>query len=230
MPFVSFAPAHCEVNPHKRPQRDFGFNPFFQILSAVENELNGNQSKSEQRETPKRRKTVIKPRFDIRATEAAYHIEGELPGVSDKESLDIRFVDEHTLVIKGEITRKTLESNVDNGAGAEEAGKQPERSVSPTLSTRSLNATVEEVDETTGEVAPSATTITKSETAPQISSEEKSKGPKFWLTERSVGVFERRFEFQDLIDQEGVKATLEHGILEIVVPRRQPVVKKVQIL
>ena len=51
----------------------------------------------------------------------------------------------------------------------------------------------------------------------------------YWLSERKVGVFERRFSFQGLIDEDGVKAHLEHGLLTVVVPKRKPYVRKVQI-
>jgi HSP20 family molecular chaperone IbpA len=52
---------------------------------------------------------------------------------------------------------------------------------------------------------------------------------KYWISERPIGVFERRFAFQGLIDQDNVKAHLENGLLTIVVPKRQPYVRQVQI-
>jgi len=52
---------------------------------------------------------------------------------------------------------------------------------------------------------------------------------KLWVSERSVGVFDRRFNFQGLIDQDNVKASLENGLLTVVVPKRKPYVRQVQI-
>jgi len=52
---------------------------------------------------------------------------------------------------------------------------------------------------------------------------------RYWVAERSIGVFERKFNFQGLIDQDNVKASLEHGLLTVVVPKRQAYVRQVQI-
>lgn len=43
---------------------------------------------------------------------------------------------------------------------------------------------------------------------------------KFTRTERSNGVFYRRFALPDSADADGVKATGRHGVLEIVIPKR----------
>ncbi|RJE18648.1 Heat shock protein [Aspergillus sclerotialis] len=45
------------------------------------------------------------PRFDVRETKDAYHLDGELPGISQKE-VDIEFTDPHTLVVKGKTQRE----------------------------------------------------------------------------------------------------------------------------
>jgi HSP20 family molecular chaperone IbpA len=39
------------------------------------------------------------------------------------------------------------------------------------------------------------------------------------VSERQVGQFERTFTFLAKVDQDGVKASLNHGILSIVVPK-----------
>ena len=44
---------------------------------------------------------------------------------------------------------------------------------------------------------------------------------KYWVSERTVGSFQRSFNFPGEIDQDGVKASLEHGILKIVVPKTE---------
>ncbi|KAI5838079.1 HSP20-like chaperone [Morchella snyderi] len=43
---------------------------------------------------------------------------------------------------------------------------------------------------------------------------------KFWVSERSVGEFQRNFSFPGAVDLDLVKASLEHGILKIVVPKK----------
>ncbi|BCR92135.1 Hsp20/alpha crystallin family protein [Aspergillus chevalieri] len=40
------------------------------------------------------------PRFDVRESDDAYHLDGELPGIS-QENIDIEFSDRRTLVISG---------------------------------------------------------------------------------------------------------------------------------
>ncbi|KAL1962279.1 hypothetical protein VTN77DRAFT_9869 [Rasamsonia byssochlamydoides] len=45
------------------------------------------------------------PRFDVRETKDAYLLDGELPGVNQKD-IDIEFSDPQTLVIKGRIQRE----------------------------------------------------------------------------------------------------------------------------
>jgi HSP20 family protein len=54
--------------------------------------------------------------------------------------------------------------------------------------------------------------------------------PKLWVSERSVGEFHRSFSFPSRVDQDGVKASLKNGILEIVVPKAaKPANKKISI-
>lgn len=45
------------------------------------------------------------PRFDVREADDAYHLDGELPGVAQKD-IDIEFSDSQTLVVKGHTERE----------------------------------------------------------------------------------------------------------------------------
>lgn len=45
------------------------------------------------------------PRFDIRETNDAYFLDGELPGIEQKD-IDLEFTDPHTLVVKGATQRE----------------------------------------------------------------------------------------------------------------------------
>ncbi|GAD97451.1 30 kDa heat shock protein [Paecilomyces variotii No. 5] len=45
------------------------------------------------------------PKFDVRETNEAYHLDGELPGINQKD-VDIEFSDPQTLVIKGRTERE----------------------------------------------------------------------------------------------------------------------------
>ena len=44
-------------------------------------------------------------------------------------------------------------------------------------------------------------------------------GPKYWVSERSVGEFHRAFSFPSRVNQDEVKASLKNGILNVVVPK-----------
>jgi HSP20 family molecular chaperone IbpA len=50
------------------------------------------------------------PRFDVRESEDAYHLDGELPGIAQK-NIDIEFSDPQTLVVKGRSEREYTTPN-----------------------------------------------------------------------------------------------------------------------
>ncbi|RMJ27617.1 Heat shock protein [Aspergillus sp. HF37] len=70
------------------------------------------------------------PRFDVRETKDAYHLDGELPGISQKE-VDLEFTDAHTLVVKGSTQREhSIEPAEDReGSGPSHKYWATERSV-----------------------------------------------------------------------------------------------------
>ncbi|KAL7267578.1 hypothetical protein RUND412_009832 [Rhizina undulata] len=51
--------------------------------------------------------------------------------------------------------------------------------------------------------------------------EESGVRTKYWVSERTVGEFQRSFSFPGSIDIDAVKASLEHGILKIAVPKKE---------
>ncbi|RVD83565.1 uncharacterized protein DFL_007949 [Arthrobotrys flagrans] len=52
---------------------------------------------------------------------------------------------------------------------------------------------------------------------------------RYWIAERPIGIFERKFKFEGLIDQNNVRAFLENGLLTVVIPKREAFVKSVLI-
>ena len=112
------------------------------------------------------------PRFDIRESDDSYHLDGELPGLTQKD-IDIEFSDPQTLNVKGRSERAYT-----SGPEAEAQGDE-----------------VQQIDK-------------KSEPI-----------HRFWASERSVGEFQRTFSFPVSVDQNNVKASLNNGILSIVVPK-----------
>jgi len=153
------------------------------------------------------RRTTFSPNFDVRETESAYILEGELPGFHDKSKLNIEFTDPQTLFIKGRLEKSR---------SATEAESHQE----------SHKARVEDASDEQGKEKRKQEVEGKG-TDTEVKKESK---PKLWVSERTSGEFQRSFTFPINIDQEGVKASLEHGLLSVVVPKRsQPVGRKIEI-
>lgn len=72
---------------------------------------------------------------------------------------------------------------------------------------------------------PAATSSPSSSTSTTSSQKEH-----YWVSERSVGEFQRTFTFSARVDQDGVRAALKNGILSIVVPKEAaPKTKKIRV-
>lgn len=168
----------------------------------------------------------------MREVGASYELQGELPGLEQKD-LDIEFVDERTLVIRGRTASEKVESNEPAepvAAAADEAAAATGDNVSERSASYQKPSVEEEeyVDagaESSGEGAktPNSTTDQAAPAAEVALKAESQKAAepafKYWVSERSVGEFERRFSFPGRVDQEAVKASLRNGILSVVVPK-----------
>ncbi|KAG9241724.1 putative 30 kDa heat shock protein [Calycina marina] len=204
MPF--FTPAHYT------PEADI-----FSILSAL-SEDSTPQKSCARRQAPDQTQT-FSPRFDVIETDNAYELHGELAGLAEKD-LSIEFFDAQTIVIKGKTDRFTS------------ATKAPELEAMPALqddnhseagSEKSHQPTVEDEYDTSD--APLATTVSnvtaqnEPDEKPAEKKEEEKK--KFWVSERRVGSFTRRFSFSHRIEIDEVSASLKNGLLRVVVPKSQ---------
>jgi HSP20 family protein len=147
---------------------------------------------------------AFSPNFDVHETDAAYVLEGEVPGLSeqDKKNLEIEFTDENTLLIRGKIER-SYKSQSPSESEADK-GKEKEH--------ESHKATVE--DEPEGQV-------TKTSDKKEVQKKSDTPNVRYWVSERSIGSFQRSFTFPGLIDQDAVTAKLKDGVLTINVPKRQ---------
>jgi HSP20 family molecular chaperone IbpA len=209
------------------------FAPLFRLLDDYDDHHSTRSSGASHRRNNKSTAPSFVPKFDVREANNSYLLDGELPGVQQKD-VEIEFTDPYTLVIKGRAeynyngNSEQGELNQDDSASSKSKSHQP---------------TVEDADEeTTGngnDFAVTTTSVTPKESS--TSSEEglsniaKSKGvqkPSFiyWVSERSVGEFHRTFTFPTRVNQDAVKAGLKNGILSIVVPK-EPVhtAKKIRI-
>jgi len=166
------------------------------------------------------------PNFNVLETSQAYILEGELPGLSDKKTVDIEFTDHQTLVVKGRISRNTTEAATTTpGDTTTTTDTAPEQASSKT-------ATVEEVvDEADNDrsapwtvISPSTNAKGKSVAKDTTPAQAKTKPEiRYWVTERNTGFFQRNFKFPGPIDQDNVIAKLVDGILTIEVPKQTKV-------
>ncbi|KAI5293115.1 hypothetical protein KEM52_005821 [Ascosphaera acerosa] len=151
------------------------------------------------------------PRFDVRESKDAYHLDGELPGLVQKD-VELSFTDPHTLLVKGTVNREYHKSSDDDAA--------PEK--------EKKTATVEDAGED-GD-APVSQEVAKTNTETGVAKKTDKPAFKYWVSERSSGSFHRTFNFPAQIDQDNVKASLKDGILSVTVPKAPaPTLKKIEI-
>ncbi|KAL7267659.1 hypothetical protein RUND412_009747 [Rhizina undulata] len=143
----------------------------------------------------KTHRRAFSPNFDLHETPKAYVLEGQLPGLKDKSNVNIEFTNAQTLFISGKIERSNSRTPGDG-----EHGEQTE------------------IDEEGS--GKENTTAGQTGTAVQKESDSGAR-TKYWLSERIVGEFQRSFSFPGNIDIDAVKASLEHGILKVVVPKKE---------
>jgi HSP20 family protein len=134
------------------------------------------------------------PRFDVHEGKDAYQVQGDLPGVEQK-NINIEFTDVNTLTISGHTEHEHSEGDLPE----EPKGK-------------AKSATVEDEPEPGETQAPAAT----SEQGKRVGHRHKRS---YLVRERSVGEFRRSFTFPGKIDQDNVKASLKDGILTVNIPK-----------
>jgi len=87
-------------------------------------------------------------------------------------------------------------------------------------------------------VAEEQTPITETQTVqatatqqPQPSTQQQQPESRYWVSERSVGSFQRVFQFPTRVDHDNIKASLKDGLLSITIPKAQaPGVKRINVL
>lgn len=170
------------------------FRPFLSLFNDTFNEL--------QKISDTAGKTFA-PRFDVRELEDKYVLEGELPGIAQKD-IAIEFLDGQTLTIKGRTEHHRKEGP--SFPAGEDDVPQESPADSPASSAK---ADSKQVAATNG----GSQDVSKREARPTKHT--------YWITERSVGEFARSFAFPNRVDQDQVKASLKDGILSVVVPKLQ---------
>ena len=190
------------------PNTEYG--PLFRLLDDYTNQYSsGNSTSSSIR--------AFHPKFDVREHKDSYELQGELPGIEQKD-VHIEFADPHTLVIKGRIERE-YSSDGSQAARGSITGEVTDNT--------SHKATVEDEDAETSHTSGKGAgkdgqkggekngQVAKSGGSDQV----QKGGTKYWVSERSVGEFHRAFSFPSRVDQDNVKASLKNGILSIQIPK-----------
>lgn len=146
----------------------------------------------------------FQPKFDLRETKEAFELDGELPGI-DQKDISIEFIDPTTLVVKGRVEREY--------SGPGDAPQQGR--ITGDVSDQHHQSHKATVEDETSE-GQQQQQMTQTDQKDQKQSQNK---PRFWITERSVGEFSRAFSFPTRVDQDNVKASLKNGILSIIIPK-----------
>ncbi|KAF8244778.1 HSP20-like chaperone, partial [Wilcoxina mikolae CBS 423.85] len=170
---------------------------------------------------------AFSPRFDVYETDDAYHLYGDLPGVSDKKSVGIEFSDPRTLLVTGRVERWFPKPTTTTTTTTTTIEEQQQQQQQPEEKRRSLNPTVEDTDdEDDFSVVTAATSSVEKqqhkeeeEQQQQQQQQEEEEKRKVWLAERTFGTFQRTFSFPTPVALEDVSAKLENGLLQIVVPK-----------
>ncbi|RHZ68857.1 hypothetical protein CDV55_107249 [Aspergillus turcosus] len=181
--------------------------PLFQLLDDYDTHRT---SRPKSKVTPVR---TFAPKFDVCEFPDGYRLDGELPGANQSD-IEIEFSDPQTLVIKGRVER-----NYNNTATETDDDSS---------STKPRQPTVE--DDTEEGDASSSTTSPAKPAEQAVTNSQNQTNYKFWVSERSIGEFQRAFAFPTRVDQDAVKASLRNGILSIVVPKEAvPKLKKIRV-
>ena len=152
--------------------------------------------------TPQRASHSVRsfsPKFDVKEDAKSYELHGELPGIEQKD-IDIEFVDNNTLVIKGRTEREYKSSNDEN----DKRGKAAHRTT---------------LEDEKADEKPSTDIAKSQKNEGAVEKHKEQPGHRYWVSERSVGEFQRTFSFPGKVDRDAVKASLKNGILSVVVPK-----------
>ena len=180
---------------------DPSFTPLFRLLDEFDNYTREAQGTNGGRSRHRGRQHTFQPKFDVCETDTAFELHGELPGI-ERDKVNIEFTDPQTLVVRG-VTERTFTAGTPP-AGLVEGGR-PHAGVISEKGEESAAAPPQDsgsgVEEVTRQDKPRAAS------------------DKFWLQERSVGEFARTFSFPSRVDQDAVSASLNNGVLSVIVPK-----------
>lgn len=184
------------------------------------------------------------PNADIRETRQTYHVEIEVPCVTDKNTCIIHWLSPRILLVRGDIPRPDISRNAAKGVArgdeddhinaekSEEVTSAPPQAEDSTLLTSKsagLDKSIspwEKLDMEWHELMQIREQDHPAASGPGlkrvISPKEESVTdvPKFLLSERKVGLWQRTFTLPLDVDMKNLKASLNGGLLSIDLPKR----------
>jgi len=147
-----------------------------------------------------------RPSPDIAAVEPATAVEDKSDAMSTHST--------------GSYQKATVEDAIEDGAN--QAAPSSPGVATPTSSAADNSVTTANA---MSQIIPESTSAPK-----QTQQQESTPSSQYWISERSVGEFQRTFNFSHRVDHDGVRATLRNGVLSIVVPKAsRPVSRRIQI-
>ncbi|KAI0970365.1 30 kDa heat shock protein [Xylaria arbuscula] len=207
---------------------DFGsFGSLFRFIDdwdKTAREESGRNGQGQGSRQSRRPAQTFTPRFDVKETEQNYELHGELPGVNKKD-VEIDFSDPQTIVIRGNVERTYTAGTPPAGLLGDSTtntitNEPHSEDNAETRSNKSFQPTVEDEKDEKKEGENNTVTTTKSAEGTETpKTEEQQPKHKYWVYERSVGNFSRSFTFSRRVDHENVSASLDNGILTVVVPK-----------
>ncbi|KAB2580813.1 30 kDa heat shock protein [Lasiodiplodia theobromae] len=178
----------------------------------------GAQAIAIQQRLRSRRRDALAPDFDVRETESAFYLEGELPGVADRGAVRLDWIDRRTLSIDAKIEKVDLEAEW-GLLRPIRVGNKPRR---PSVSaSTSGSSTCSEDNMVVDEQQQQQQQEQQDEDVKMASLEAQPSKPlvREWLSERRVGHYQRTFTFPTDVDASAIRARLGQGLLRVLVPK-----------
>jgi HSP20 family molecular chaperone IbpA len=180
----------------------------------------------------------VTPFFDVHESKTAYFLEGEFPGLSDKNAIVIEKVGPRTLTVEAKLSKLNHhdEWRAEPRAGVFKQFEDVDQTPTQAEDSASQEVTGGGVEEPKSTAAPeeapgesdkkkeeivAGDTRTPSWIQMSDTTSRHEEGVKALVLERHVGLLGRSFTFPKAVDFDGLKAKLQAGLLRIMVPKAE---------
>jgi HSP20 family molecular chaperone IbpA len=164
--------------------------------------------------------SAFTPRTNIRETPTAYHIEIELPGVTNKAATEIEWREGGVLIVSGVVGGSTSKDGSEKNSSKDEdwCALSPTHATDTLTNENPLERTPDTVKQEAAREEPAAA-VAAAGASPACSCQHLASAPTYLLQERPAGAWQRRFTLPGDGDLRGMKVVLKEGVLEIAVER-----------